>query len=404
MPKKVYTLNDVAEVKIYTADDVDQSEKERLGAGPTNLVRKLATGAAGTVTPPEQNQSWLQTLIRSGKDMVAPGMDSLKRLFGPVAGQFGLTAPLEKAGAVVEDAVKESVSNLPLQARAIPAVAAADMMAGSFRPSSIQQQIGAEGIGPAAGPLFSKLGRGAANVGEFFSGVKARDYARLAKDPAAILPEALDGSKSISRAGKELGAEIQKVGLKKGINPGDPKYAKSVSEAWDKIEQKVGSDALEFNTESAVRDGIADMTPQELYKVNKDVSKLMKFAPDAKDKEVMRLRAILSDATRERLGQLAGDYAKASSEYARSAVGDTFTNLLPLTKYGKPSIGRAGFTGMLASGARAALPWVPVVNSPIVHGAATVAAGTTAKATAIPGAKGGLTQILKNYKERQKKK
>lgn len=251
---------------------------------------------------------------------------------------------------------------------------------------------GAKAAAPYVAPVGRGLGKVGAKIGEFFSGVPAKDIARLAVDPAAhpLVPAALGGAKSIGEASQAYGDALTGANLTKGLNP-NPDYGGIVTEAFKKA-----TAGVKDVTEDVIKEGVKNLTPQEAFDTYNSVKKLIKGMVPGKDPELFRSRIIFQNALTDYLGSVSGELATASKEFGRAALSKTFSGIFPQSKYGQPSIGRALFGKYLIPGGQ-------VIGSPAVQGA-VVAGGSAlvkgaAKAIENPVLRrGGLFEILNRNK------
>lgn len=248
---------------------------------------------------------------------------------------------------------------------------------------AIKEGVQNEATGLATGAVIGKAAEGVGNalrsktagkIASFFSGKNPTLYKRLANDPAAILPSAMGGPKPIGQAGEELGQATGSMGVTKSLNP-NPDHSGTVNRAWAKITEDIPTNLPEKDQIQAINDNVKRLSPQETYDTYNSLKKIIKAQVQDKDPELMRARVILQNALKDRLGSLSGEYAQASKDFARSALRGDFSSIFPTTKYGTPSIGRAGFASAILG--KAALP----ISSPLIHGLLT--AGGSAGAQAI---------------------
>lgn len=237
----------------------------------------------------------------------------------------------------------------------------------------------------AAGPIAEKaapylkkggkaVAKGYGKVAEFFGGVTSSDIVRLADDPAAVLPEIMGGSKSTDKAGKAFGKTVEKSGfLPKAATEGEGLGKFAGRESPFKA-----SDAVANKYYERIASG-QKLTPPELYdayqSAQESVSKMSRWNP--RKIEMLDFK----NALQTELQSLSGEYAQASQDFARAAVGRSTSNLLPRTATGKVSLGRTGFANLVAPGIGT------VLSSPAFYG------GTTA---AVSGAAKGLAAVVGN--------
>lgn len=353
--------------------------------------------------PPARNVKSISDFVRSAAGDVVDGMvptnkDALGRLFTPSAGSYGPSRGLEDLGQKVSDSVESSVKSIrkksPLVGLVPPINAVLEgsrIMSKSLSPSGAQEFIGPEAglpmlgkmgaASPAIKTIGKALGRGAARVGQFLSGIKPSSYERLAKNPSVMLPPGVGGPPLRSTAGKALGDAVGAADASLAIDP--TRNAENImKKSYQKATEDIPSKYL--NDEATLKAAVKRLSPEEAYEGLRSTNEVLKGMVEGKNSTLFRDRVIFKNALKEHMSELSGEYAKASKNFADAALRDEFTNILPTTKYGTPSIGRAGFSKLLG------LPFA--VNSPILHGAITAAGSAAVK---------GASNILKNPAVRQ---
>lgn len=380
----------------------------------------LAKQAVDVVVPPPVDiptdtspMGYFKRILNATKETIVPSMSSLKRLFNPNAGQFGVSRMLEEEGRRVGQAVRGSVENIEEkypETRIIPPAVGvlntAKLMSDGLTPSAFQQNLGAEAIGPAVGAAVRPLARGGAKLSELLTGTEAQNFRRLYDDPAAILPEALGGSQSTKKAGAILGAAEKKAGFLKGGAEGVEEVKKGLGQFEGKTSPFKGDQGLADVFYERVAKG-ETLTPPEMLEAYKATSRnLRKMSrKDARYVEMVKFEKALS----ETLEGISPEYAAAKANYARSAMGKATSNLLPRTRTGNVSQGRLGFNALLFGGGvlNPAVAATTALSSPAVHGAGYALASAAAKGISLPGVGtsgyAGLRAILQRYKERSKK-
>jgi hypothetical protein len=192
------------------------------------------------VMPPVPKAITPQSLIPGPIDL--PG---LKALHQPVAGTFGPSGVLENLGAKVEGAVKPAMENIatnnPL-AKAAPTTNAAlmtlpsvavDMTAPAFRPSSVQQQIGAEGMGIAANAPLPVIGKSVKDLGK---GV----LTKYGKTVHGFEPEATEQAiKNPKVMNKDFAGADKFESITKGLKRQLDNVQRKISEAYDALKSKL---------------------------------------------------------------------------------------------------------------------------------------------------------------------
>lgn len=272
-------------------------------------------------------------------------------------------------------------------------------------------QAAMAGVFPAAQAVLTStpvraLGRGAARVGQAFSGIKANEYGKLLKDPTAWLPEWLGGAKSIEKAGDAYGEAAKGAGLRSRFNP-VPEHAATVKTTFKTVMEGLPENATEAEAIAWMKANAPRLSPQETLDAFRSTGKVLDAAVEGKDKEAARILSLYKDALRERLSTWSGEFAKASKEFARSSLGSKFSNLLPLNKYGTPSIGRAGFAALATGTMGGALASSPLAHAlPVsLTGATLKAVEAASKSPGLAGAGSGLfSSIISRAKEKTKAK
>lgn len=233
---------------------------------PPTVAETLSQMAVPPV--PKASNSLPDIFKSAGEALLPPGvafkgglpvlsMDSLKRGAAPVAGQYGLSAPLETSGANVETAVKAAGENLmtdnPL-ARNFPKTNAAVMLAPSialdavapaFRPSSVQQAIGGEGMGVGVNaPLPGLKGitaKDLAKKGIAQYGKTVHNIDKGATQQAIKNPNVMD---------EDFASPDKIEGVTRGLKKAVEDTRKMISGLYDKLKKgldKNGKGKVDFN-------------------------------------------------------------------------------------------------------------------------------------------------------------
>ncbi len=245
-------------------------------------------------------------------------------------------------------------------------------------------------VGAKAGKIAAK---GYGKLAEFFSGVPASDIVRLADDPAAILPEVAGGSLSTNKAGKAFGSSVKEA----GFLPEAAATGEGLGKFAGRKSPFKASEVLANESFERVASG-ETLTPPEMYEAYKaaqeSVSKMSRKNP--RYVEMLDFK----DALQDTLKSLSGEYAGASADFARAAVGRSTSNILPRTRAGNVSLGRAGFSALVAS--KFGIP----LSSPALYGATTAATAGLSKAAEKAASNPitrriGLSEIIRRAKENQ---
>jgi hypothetical protein len=418
-----YTLADVAETTAkkgrYTLDDVEDGQG--VGVGPLaergaaflkEFIGSVATpkGAAEIATTPiTKPLSSAGRIVRDNPEGAIEAIPTIMNTVGGVVSTAGKATPLTAVPAMgfagVMGAGAEGFRQTGRALMGKEPVAGGGGLPGQIKAMAMEggKQAMWTGAFPAAKAALNSapvraLGRGAARLGQAFSGVKAGDYARLADDPAAILPEIAGGSKSMEAAGDAYGAAAKGAGLKSRLGT-LPEHPAVVRDGLKKVMDGLPEEATEAATEQWIKENVFRLSPQESLNNFRSAGKVLEAAVEGKDKEAVRTVSIFKDALRERLSTWSPEFGKASKDFARSALGDKFTNLVPLNKYGSPSIGRAGFTA-LATGTMGGA----ALASPVLHGLGTAGVGTALKSAKVAGSYPGMSGAIAGSIESEEQK
>lgn len=291
-------------------------------------------------------------------------------------------------------------------------------------------EAGGRLVGRIAPPIMEAVGariaKGAGALGRVLSGVKQSSGERLFKDPGAFY------TKTVGKAGEELGAVRQKMGINTTRTPEEiyspelgvsRKLAKENVELIQKSENlKPLEDALskarredafaKSYLESAlskakankkatlpIREQLQKLRPtansveEEIGRISKSVTpsimvKTLQAIDDIIEATPIKQRAVRSamfnDKAKivEKLSKIAGPERVASQQFARSALAGDFRKFFPVTKTGDISLMRTlGLPAMEGGGVGvgAALP-TTLAQSPFLSGLAISTAGAGYKA------------------------
>ena len=293
-----------------------------------------------------------------------------------------------------------------------------------------------EGAGQAAGKVIGPLwnvikkpiGSGMSKVGETMTGVPARQFGRLWKDPKALYR-----LKTLGQAGDEFGAALKKEGI--DVTPttaevNDPQLAtarKNVKGFFDKLKNGVKTgievpsfkarqvegaipkdfEPIQFGDKGTVKpfssQPTASMTPlpkptikatvepqefvgkyqpspADILKARRGTDRIIAGTP-WKDKTGLHNLYKQRSNINEMFENASGPGAAASKDYARSALASNFRKLLPETQTGKISyvksilaplamraavLGSPALAGLITSGASLASD-SPIVRSAILQ-------------------------------------
>lgn len=289
-------------------------------------------------------------------------------------------------------------------------------------------QLAGKALGPLWNVIKKPIGSGMSKVGETMTGVPARQFGRLWKDPKALYR-----LKTLGQAGDEFGSALKKEGI--DVTPttaevNDPQLAtarKNVKGFFEKIKNGVKTgidipylkgrqvegvipkdfDPIKFGDKGSVKPfastPTASMTPlpkptiqaniepqefvgkyqpspSDILKARRGTDRIIAGTP-WKDKTGLRNLYNQRSNINEMFENASGPGAAASKDYARSALASNFRKLLPETQTGKISyvksilaplamraavLGSPALAGLITSGASLATK-SPLVRSAILQ-------------------------------------
>lgn len=366
----------------FTApEDEVIADEQSLASKAVEAIQPEVTG------PPQEKESFLSRLARGTRQMFFPtSMDEVKSALNPNLGQFGVSKILEEEGKRVGASVRGSLEGVPGPVKFI-----GDVMSDQLTPSAMQQNLGAEVLGSAlVAPALKGAVRGTSKVSELLTGNPASNFKRLADDPAAILPEMLGGPMGKKKAGALLGQAEKDAGfVPTTLEPGTGSPAGGLKAFEGKTSPFKGDQGLADIAYERVAKG-DQLTPQEALEAYKATSRnLTKMSrKDARYVEMLRFEKALG----AELEAISPEYAAAKKAYARAALGDSVSNVLPRTATGKVSQGRLGFNALIFGGGSLINPAAMVglaLGSPLTHGVGTATLGAASKAVSKPGVSAG---------------
>lgn len=376
----------------YADTTFDDPAPSPAPTGEPTLAESAVSAIQPEVTgPPQEKESFLTRLARGTRQMFFPkDMDEVKSAFNPNLGQFGVAKILEEEGKRVGASVRGSLEGAPGPVKFV-----GDVLSDQLTPSAMQQNLGAEVLGQFAAPAIKGMVKGTSKVSELLTGTPASTFKRLADDPAAILPEMAGGSMGKKKAGALLGQAEKDAGFVPTVlEPETGKAAGGLKSFEGKTSPFKGDQGLAdaFYERVAKGEQLAPQEALEAYKAtSRNLSKMSR--KDARYVEMLRFEKALGSE----LEALSPEYAAAKKQYARAALGDAVTNVLPRTATGKVSQGRLGFNALIFGGGSiinpAALTGL-ALGSPVLHGAGTAALGAASKLASTPGVPTGVLATL----------
>lgn len=336
----------------------------------------LAQTTAGAASPRQGNPLQDMAIENTGDlaDIVSkvssiPGFSGLAAVGKMAAKNPELVKKVLKAANIPADKVREV---LRTQTAKIPegkgrkvADFAADTVADTFSPEGMAfQATGGKAMEAVVGPRVEKaLARAMGHLNRIQSGTRRQAGERLFRDPLALLKGLF-----AERAGKRLGAVREAAGMVE--KPTVSEIVDTTGESSRKIAEQVLT-ALEEGQQVGAA---------QLLKAKQALGNLLEATPFPQ-KNRRRLLSEAQQRVSDMLGQLSGEEAEASAEFARSALGREFLRLFPVTKSGDVSLTRTLFLPTLGdgSGFLASLP-VALAQSPLLGGGLTAGAGISFKA------------------------
>lgn len=247
----------------------------------------------------------------------------------------------------------------------------------------------------AAKPGFKK------GIGRFFgmtTGKGPVKVGRIINDPTAVIPDALPeslgggkvglgGSKSMEAASDQYGEKLAESGLEKKV------YGPF-------SEGKAAADA-DANAIFAKWTNKEPITAQEAYNAKRATDKLWPAVVKESNREDIKLMSQFKNGMDDILSNQTGDFLKASKDYARSRIGEDFTQLLPRTKTGDVSTVKTMYAMLNPK----KIPGM-LLTSPALFGAGNLATQSAMKGLNVVGSDPNIRQallgILQQLKDKKK--
>lgn len=271
--------------------------------------------------------------------------------------------------------------------------------------SNITEGVQAEMLGGIAGKAIPAVrgatGKGFSRLQQFLTGKPAQEFSRVAKDPGALLPSILGGPKSMKDASSSYG-----------------NYPKKIDVADDTTDLMVGAyrkatvGAEDYNLTDPgfIKEAVRKLEPGEAYKAYQATQTVLKNMVENKNPVLFRNRVIFKDALKDYLIEIDPAFGKTISNFARSALRNSMTDILPSNKYGTPSIGRAGFgapilgpLGYAAGGPIGATAATMMGASPLVNAVGRAGMAATGNLLQKPTTAKSIFAIIKDQNRKRKK-
>lgn len=205
-------------------------------------------------------------------------------------------------------------------------------------------------VGRVVPSIFRKVGKLVSQAGEWVNGVPARDYETLANNPSAILPGKL------KTAGDRFESAMGSAGISNELTP----------EAVDRM-RSPGQYAFDTFNKLKIEGAI---TPQEALHARQSIDAAYPI-PNPKNGSYIRMLDQMRSAFQDVIGNASPELKAASKDYAIAKAGESFQNIFPQTRSGKPSFFRSG---LILGGLKAGQP-TALLGTPLGAGVATATAG-----------------------------
>lgn len=184
-------------------------------------------------------------------------------------------------------------------------------------------------IGGVSAEHPNELSENIAQAREARTGVKARDFQRLYKDPGAIFA----GGK-VEQAGQQIGAAKEAV----GINPGVTNDLSTLTP--ENIERINPTRTMKLDDVNSVLSKVMNgqvPTPQEAQNALDSVNSILSQPSVQNNRDVFRQWSAIKTHINDALGQAAPAVRTANQAYAREKLGQTFAPMSAVNKGGTPS-------------------------------------------------------------------
>lgn len=236
---------------------------------------------------------------------------------------------------------------------------------------NIAEGVQAEMLGQSAGAAVQGIskatGKGLSKFQQFLTGKPAQEFSRVGQDPGVLLPTVLGGPKSLADASAAYG------NYPKRIDVSDDTTDLMVN-AYRKATQ--GAQDYHLTDPEFIKDSVKKLEPGEAYKAYQATQTVLKNMVEKKNPALFRSRVIFKDALKDYLKDLDPSFGETVRNFARSALRSSMTDVLPSTKYGVPSIGRAGFVSMFLRPLGGGLGLATGASSPLVNSVARAGLST----------------------------
>lgn len=168
-----------------------------------------------------------------------------------------------------------------------------------------------------------------AEVREARTGVPARQFKALYKDPGAIF-----AGKNIKGAGQAIGAAKEAAGIDLGVS-GNP--ASLTPENIERINPTKATKIEDINTVIGKINSGQAPSPQEAQNALDSVNSILSQPSVQNNRDVFRQWNIVKTHINNALQNVAPDVRAANQQYARESLGEDFSGLHAVNKNGKPS-------------------------------------------------------------------
>lgn len=168
-----------------------------------------------------------------------------------------------------------------------------------------------------------------AQTREARTGVPARDFQRLYKDPGAIF-----AGGNVQQAGAEIGTAKAAA----GINPGVTNDLASLTP--ENIDRINPSKEIKFDDINEVLGGMRNgefPTPQKAQNALDSVNNILSQPSVQNNRDVFRQWSAIKTHINNALGEVAPDIRQANAAFAREKLGQTFAPMSAVNKSGTPS-------------------------------------------------------------------
>ena len=218
-------------------------------------------------------------------------------------------------------------------------------------------------------PVTRFAGRQLGNVGSLITGVPAKDYTTLFKNPEGILPGKLN------KAGKLFAKAKESAGIPNETSPESLKALKGALPRVQSTYQKI----FEGKPVTAAE---AQLAKQSLDSIRP--------LPNGKNGELLHHLDTIRESFQQVIANSSPELQVANKTYAIAKAGDKFKSIFPRNKSGTPSFIRGGALGAVGMAHPALAPF----GTPIGQGVITAGAGVATKGVQTVASQPALTAPL----------